>query len=182
MPALALSIVACLLAAHQVPPDIAPRGSWVLGVRPKDGVDNRFRLDILGSSPFKPGPCSTIGDGLGPDMPHFHHHSHAPPFPGAAGKRPDATFRVLLVRAKRPLQHNNDGPTLFIFVCLGPGWWMPRSDFSGRKSFARYQCACGHEWMSAQGFPEGKKGCLGCGKLAARPCCLWHNSRDSSMV
>jgi len=69
---------------------MARRGSWVLGIRPKDGVDNRFRLDILGCAPFEPGPCSNIGEGLGPDMPHAQQHSHAPPFSGAAGERPDA--------------------------------------------------------------------------------------------
>ena len=57
---------------------------------------------------------------------------------------------------------------------------MPRESFCGRKSFGRYQCPCGHKWMSAHGYPEGQKGCLGCGKLASHPCCLWHNNRQAT--
>jgi hypothetical protein len=57
------------------------------------------------------------------------------------------------------------------------GFWTPRDQFRGIKSFGTFQCECGKIWKSAHAQPKFKQGCQRCEKERL-PDVLWVNVGD----
>ena len=58
------------------------------------------------------------------------------------------------------------------------GFWVKRKHFTGRKSFAAFDCPCGKYWISAHGFPCYKQGCKSCDEKSL-PKFLWVNENGT---
>lgn len=43
-----------------------------------------------------------------------------------------------------------------------PGTWVPREDFTGKKSFGAFACSCENRWTSAHAYPGFKQDCRCC--------------------
>jgi uncharacterized C2H2 Zn-finger protein len=55
------------------------------------------------------------------------------------------------------------------------GYWVPREEFTGKKSFGYFQCeSCFKTWISAHAFPSFKQGCKKC-DTEDYPIFLWEN-------
>ena len=79
--------------------------------------------------------------------------------------------------------HHESRSTLTVDVLKPPvdaeGEWVPRDEFSGKKSFGAFQCSrraggCQEFWVSAHAQPKYTQACRSCGDKCF-PAFLWQN-------
>jgi hypothetical protein len=89
-------------------------------------------------------------------------------------RKPRTTRKTRKDCASSPKVHTHHPP-----FNSASGVWVPATEFYGKKSFGRFNCAgCNKRWGSAHAYPKFRQGCQACNR-ATKPCCMWVNDHDN---